>query len=187
MSASNPAPNRRQLSEAEEIDRIYRATRRFFAFKIGQRDAVEELTHEVVLIYISKRREGLTVLDPAKFARGIARNVLLSHLRARTRGKVPFDSTRMSPSKVYDSPATKLDRRQRVIAAMRALPNDLQDAMILRHVHALTLPECAAELKVSLATVKRHLRKAGDVLRRELGSMGGESPDLAVRHVWESV
>lgn len=178
-----PDPSRSTpASEAAEIDLVYRAARRFFAFKIGHRPAVEDLTQQVVVVYLSRRRDGLAVLDPAKFARGIARNLLLAHLRERTRGPVPFDSARMSPSRVYDSPTSRIDRHNRVLAILHALPNDQQDLLISRHVHGLTLPECATELGVSLATVKRYLVRAERAVRGD----GGEAGKV-VRRVWDSV
>lgn len=187
MDADNPAASD---DGPDEIERIYGPVRRFFAFKLDRRDLVDDFTQEVIATYLTKRRAGERFENPRKYALGIARNVLLRHARAQHRGLLPFDSRRMSASRIFDSPSTRFDRRQQVLDALRSLPNDQQDIVIMRWLNGMTLEECSLALSVSVATIKRYQARAHRRIRRRLEPMlnGDVDKTQAVfRRVWQSV
>lgn len=65
--------------------------------------------------------------------------------------------------------------RLALAAALKALPRRQRDAVVLRHLHGYSEREVAQALGVSPGTVKTHLRRALEALRRRLGDDFGRN------------
>lgn len=60
------------------------------------------------------------------------------------------------------------ERTQRLAAALQRLPARQRAAFVLRHVHDLSTNQVAQVMSVSVPTVKTHLLRATERLRREM-------------------
>jgi RNA polymerase sigma factor (sigma-70 family) len=143
--------------------------RRFFRTKVVASDVLD-LAQASILALV----ESGGPCDPEKlkpFLWGIARNQLLKHYDKHRRETQPFDSEVHSALEVGASLSSKLDRRNRVVAALLKLPVNQQIAVELRHGEELPLEDVATSLGVSLATVKRYLAVAEETLRADLGDL----------------
>jgi RNA polymerase sigma factor (sigma-70 family) len=142
--------------------------RRFFGTKVPESDVLD-LVQNTMLGYV----EGAPERGKEKqYLWGIARKQVLKHYEKYRRETEPFDSTVHRATDLGPSLSSKLDRRNRVVAALLTLPADQQMAFELRHGEELKLEEVAGALEVSLATAKRYLVAAEEKLRVELGDHG---------------
>lgn len=138
--------------------------RRFFRTKVPDADAYD-LVQSTLLAFVEHDKRG----DGARaYLWGIARNKVLQYY-GKHRPTASFDSTVHGVLDVGRSLSSRLDDRDRLLAALRGLPADHQMAFELRHGEELSLEEVAAALDVSLATAKRYLAAATERLRASLG------------------
>jgi RNA polymerase sigma factor (sigma-70 family) len=141
--------------------------RRFFRTKVADADVLD-LVQSTMLAYV----EGAPERGKEKqYLWGIARKQVLKHYEKHRRETEAFDSAIHKATDLGPSLSSKLDRRNRVVAALLTLPADQQMAVELRHGEELKLEEVAEALDVSLATAKRYLGAAEEKLRAELGDM----------------
>ena len=141
--------------------------RRFFRTKVAEGDVLD-LVQNTMLAYVDGSPERG---KERQYLWGIARKQVLKHYEKHRRETEAFDSSVHRATDVGPSLSSKLDRRNRVVAALLTLPADQQMAVELRHGEDLKLEEVAEALGVSLATVKRYLAAAEDTLRAQLGDL----------------
>jgi RNA polymerase sigma factor (sigma-70 family) len=140
--------------------------RRFFRTKVPEGDVLD-LVQNTMLGYVEGGPR-----DPSAaraYLWGIARKQVLKHWEKHRRQSEPFESAKHTAMDLGPSLSSKLDNRNRIVAALHTLPADQQMAIELRHGEDLKLEEVAEALEVSLATAKRYLSAAEDKLRTELG------------------
>jgi RNA polymerase sigma factor (sigma-70 family) len=113
--------------------------------------------------------------EPGKekqYLTGIARNQWLRYVETKhRRAGEAFDSEIHGVNDIGPSLSSKLDRRNRVVAALHLLTADEQMAVELRHGEEMQLDEIAGAMSKSLATVKRYLASAEEKLRTKLADM----------------
>jgi RNA polymerase sigma-70 factor (ECF subfamily) len=93
--------------------------------------------------------------------------------RRRMRRLLGIESS-AEPESLLDDVSPDLTAEQRteialLDVALRRVPDRARIAWILRHVEGLSLPECAEACGCSLATVKRRIRAADDVIQIHVG------------------
>ncbi len=96
-------------------------------------------------------------------------NLALKHerwrsVRRRLRGLIPLPSGQPTP----EEELVAADRRVQLEVALRGLPAKQRAAFVLRHVEDLSIAEVAKVLEVSESTVKTHLVRATEKLRRTM-------------------
>jgi RNA polymerase sigma-70 factor (ECF subfamily) len=81
------------------------------------------------------------------------------------------------PAPAQAPPEETVDRRERVRAALEALPERYRLPAVLRYVHELSLEEIAEVTEEPVATVKTHLFRARGLLAERLRDLlpGGET------------
>lgn len=89
-------------------------------------------------------------------------------LRQRLRHLVPLPRSRPNPDWLLQ----RSDELRRLDAAMEQLPARQRAAFVLRYAHELSMAEVAELLDLAVPTVKTHLRRAVERLRREMKRMG---------------
>jgi RNA polymerase sigma factor (sigma-70 family) len=139
--------------------------RRFFRTKVPDTDAYD-LVQATMLAFVEKMPEAR---DAKAYLWGIARKQVLRYYE-RSRVALSFDSTLHSVLEAERTLSSRLDDRQRLIAALQQLPADHQMAYELRYGEELSLDEVASALDVSLSTAKRYIAAAEAKLTAILGS-----------------
>lgn len=141
--------------------------RRFFRTKVPDVDVLD-LVQNTMLAYVEggPRSEATA----RGYLWGIARLQVLKHYEKHRRKADVFDSTIHTAMDLGPSLSSKLDNRNRLMAALHTLPVDQQIAFELRHGEELPLEEVAGAIGVSLATVKRYLTAAEEKLRGAFGA-----------------
>ena len=101
----------------------------------------------------------------------VASNLALQRLRARGR-RTRREAAVARPEAGQRSPAEVLaeaDAHGRVVQAVLALEEPYRTTVLLRYFEGLAIAEVAARMAVPLETTRTRLRRAHDLLRRELG------------------
>lgn len=103
--------------------------------------------------------------------RGIATMMVRKHWEKHyRRSTAPFDSSVHSVFDVGASLSSALDRRHRVIDALRALPADQHLAIVQVECEGYSIRETAEALNVAEKTVEGYLTRARAKLRQTLGA-----------------
>lgn len=115
------------------------------------------------------------------FLLGVARNRLAVHFRHRAGDRLEFDVGHSSVADLDPRPSTITARNaghQRLYAALRQIPLELQTVLELHYWEDLSTSDLALVLEIPQGTVKSRLRRAREALRSVLMSplLGGPAP-----------
>lgn len=196
---NSSALDNERLDWAEERRRLIRICARI----TGDFAAAEDLAQETLL---EAWRTHERLRDPERerqWLGGIARNMSLRWLRARTRESAHMLDPLTSESDeapsldalcASDTDVTVDLERQELIAlldgALALLPSETRAALIAHYVEQTPLAELAASLGTSNAAVAMRLQRGKLALRRVLINelpqhFAPHAPDLYTRHAWE--
>lgn len=156
------------------VERHFASVHRFVRAKLDV--GVDDLVQQIFLALIECAG---ALRDPAHFKSflfGIARRQMLLHWRALRRATRVIDPdvvsvhslavfTDGSPSGVVG----RIDERERVLKAMRALPIDFQIVIELHYWEAMGVREIAEVIEAPVGTVKSRLSRARAILAQALG------------------
>lgn len=129
--------------------RFYPDVLRYVNSLLKDRHEAEDITHNVFakLMTAIARYEERTVPFTAWIMR-VARNAALDHLRARR--AVPTEEVRVADAEEADS---GLERGLDIREALRELPEDQREVLVLRHVFGLSPGEIAGALEKTESSV----------------------------------
>jgi RNA polymerase sigma-70 factor (ECF subfamily) len=145
--------------------------------RVSQPAAAEDLAQEALLRGLQHLH---TLAQPEKFGpwlRGIAVRVCLDWLKARAAAPVRLASQLddpLDPADEAETPseqAERADSRERLLAEVRSLPDDLRETVLLYYFDDVTYVDLADLLGVSRATINSRLAKARELLARRLASI----------------
>lgn len=164
------------------VEAFYAPIFRFFYGKVSD-GACEDLTQETFEILVRQRHAFRGDASLRAYVYGIARLVLIGHIRRRTRHAQRFEPAEQS----YVDPATTgvsalfADRQieHLVAQALRSLALDDQLAIELKDWEGLTQAELAALFEVPQPTMARRLQRARARLREAVERL---VVDPAARH-----
>jgi RNA polymerase sigma-70 factor (sigma-E family) len=162
---------------APEDDRLaelhrehYTALVRMATLVVGDRGVAEQLTQDA-FVKLHLRWGGLRRLDRAPaYLRSAVLNGARSHLRRRQvsdRYDARRTATPIAPTP--ESSALAGADRDRVVGALRLLPERQREAVVLRYYVDLPEADIAAAMGVSAGSVKSHLHRGLATLARHLG------------------
>lgn len=166
--------------EPEAWSTIYRRHYRqvyFYAYhRVGNREAAEDLASEVFVRALARirsyRYRGRPLLA---WLYRIAHNLTADHLQRQARwagATPPEDETAASA----DEQLERVPSRQDLVRALRALPYDQQQVVILRFLQGLSSAETGAVLGKNGGAVRALQFRAMASLRRRLSPGDGPSP-----------
>lgn len=171
------------LSAFKELYRRHRqGLYQFIAWRSPRKDWVEEIVQDSWANLHKARATYQPQASFKTFLYQIARNRLIDLLRqkqALTASELGFDENdegasldRLAEaSHETASPQDALDQKQQMAilhAAIRTLPAEQKEALILQQFNGMSLEEIAAATGVNTETVKSRLRYAMNKLRRQL-------------------
>jgi RNA polymerase sigma-70 factor (ECF subfamily) len=168
-----PAPAAAPAFPAELVADLQRRLRRFAAFLLGQdaADGIQEACGEVHRAWPGFRGEA----QPTTWGHRVAVRALLRFGRRRRR-----DAERTAPAAALDDATlasfrddpfeavAAAERRQRVLAALAALPEHYRAALALRSLEGMDYRAIAETLAVPLGTVKSRIAQGSVLLARAL-------------------
>ncbi|MCY1070975.1 sigma-70 family RNA polymerase sigma factor [Nannocystis sp. RBIL2] len=116
----------------------------------------------------------------------VAHNVLVAYIDEHKAKTVAFDSDVHSVMGPQTSFSARLDKRNRILNALRSLPLAQQEAVELRLCEDLELTEIAEMMERGLATVKRYIEAGTKQLRTSLGGIVPGDPGAAVSEAYRA-
>ncbi len=154
---------------------------RFIAWRSPRREWVDEIVQDSWASLHAARARYEPVAGFRTYLYQIARNRLTDLLRQKQMSSTdetnqdggdtePFDQAADAPHDAM-SPEAALERKQRIAQlhnAIRALPNEQKEALVLQQFNGLSLEEIAQVTNVPVETVKSRLRYAMQKLRSQL-------------------
>lgn len=149
------------------LRRHFTSLHRFFASKVG--DEAEDLIQNTLLACVTYIDKVAAAASFKAYLFTIASHQLYAYLRKRESN--PIDFTAVSAVELGLSPSSVVAQResdQRLSAALRRLPIELQIVLELGYWEDLGVPEIATVLELPLGTAKSKVRKAKQLLAQEL-------------------
>jgi RNA polymerase sigma-70 factor (ECF subfamily) len=144
------------LSSATTVEVLYHAHHNWLTGwlrrKLGCPDSAADLAQDT-FIRVLTARETPQIIEPRAFLTTIAKRVLFNHYRRQDLERAYLDTLAQMPEIVAPS-EEDLDQ------LLDGLPRLVKRVFLLAQLDGLTYPQIAAELGISIATVKRHLNKA---------------------------
>lgn len=150
------------------LRRHFAALHRFFASKVA--DDAEDLIQNTLLACVTYVDKLAAAASFKAYLFTIAANQLYAHLRKREGS--PLDFTAVSAVELGLSPSGVVAQREaelRLSVALRRLPLELQIVLELGYWEDLDTREIAEVLGLPHGTAKSKIRKAKQLLARELG------------------
>ena len=130
--------------------------------KLGCPDSAADLAQDT-FIKVLGARDTAQIVEPRAFLTTIAKRVLCNHYRRQDLEHAYHQALAELPERVAPSEEDKaiiLQTLMELDQLLDGLPRQVKRAFLLAQVDGLTYPQIAAELGISVATVKRHLNKA---------------------------
>ena len=134
----------------------------------GDTALAEEITQQAFISAIEARARYDGRADAVTWICAIARNALLDHYRRASRDERWHLAVVVHEIVDRDSRLERLDQREEVIAALRALTVDQRGAMLLRYADGLPVREVARLIGRSEAATESLLSRARERLRTVL-------------------
>jgi RNA polymerase sigma factor (sigma-70 family) len=160
------------------LRRQFRSLSRFFHNKVAS-DQLPDLIQLTMLGAVQSRDRIPTDLAFRIYLMGIARRVLVKHIREQQRSRRDADETHELDSETSPTLALQVQAEQALLLrALRRLPIDLQMVLELHYWEELATDEIAAVLDIPRGTVKSRMGRAREAIREVLP---GLSEDRALR------
>lgn len=158
-----------QVDDFERLDALYRAHAttllRLAVLMIGDSGSAEEVLHEAFLRFHDRGR--------AESGRELAylRRTVINLCNNQHRHRRVVESASVPSAGEVPEPAVaavKSITRDRVVDAVRCLPDRQRDCVLLHYFEQLTDREIGEALGISAGSVKTHLHRAREHLRQDL-------------------
>jgi len=148
----------------------YASLVRLAAVVVGDAGLAEQVVQDA-FVKLAVRWGGLRRIDnPPAYLRSMVLNGCRSHLRHRKVGE-RYDARRTVALAIATPEAEALAHAEhdRMVAALRRLPERQREALVLRYYLDLPEAEIAAAMRVSPGSVKTHLHRGLAALANQLG------------------
>lgn len=130
--------------------------------KAGNSFDAADIAHDTFLRVLSSGRQ-VTGEQPRAFLAHIAKGLVIDLWRRQDVERAYAESIACLPEEQVPSEEARLlvvEALMRLDAMLRSMPGPTRDVFLLAQVEELPYADIAARLKISLATVNRHMRKA---------------------------
>lgn len=159
------------------VQRHYAGVYRFFRGKFG--DACEELAQRTFMAF-TRSRDRIDERGSVKaYLFGIARHELIAHFREQRRAQERIDPMERSIADLGGGAPSQMfaaqQERERLAAAMRQIPIDLQIVLELFYWEEMRVADIARVLACPEGTVKSRLFRARELVRARLSPATSES------------
>ena len=131
--------------------------------RLGDAHQSADLCHDI-FVRLLAREEPVDAREPRAFLTTVAQRMLFSHWRRQQLERAYLDALRHCAPALALSPeerAILLETLVEIDRLLDGLPAVVRRAFLLSQLEGLQQAEIAKQLGISLATVKRHLVKAG--------------------------
>lgn len=169
------------LSAGDELfNRHFVPIHRFFRNKIDE-DGLEDLVQQTFMACVEGRERFRSDSTFKTYLFGVANNLLRDHYRAQRKEPEKIDFGTSSAIDVGAGPSTVVGRRREerlLLEALRNIPLDSQVVLELYYWEEMSASQIAAILRIPEGTVRGRVRKAKEVLKKELAKLARSPKEL---------
>jgi len=163
-------PDQFRAFYGDALPRVYG----YFYHRLGADGALaEDLTQETFLAAVAELRRGTPVASPVPWILGVARHKLLDHFRRQRRIGWTFLSWENA---VEEEDLIAIEENEstveQTVAALAAVPSPQREALLLKYLDGLTVPEVAAALGRSVSATESLLARGRVSFRQRLQETG---------------
>lgn len=157
-------------SFAEFFERGRRKAYCFALHLVGEREEAMDITQEAYLRLHARWARRDPGREPTAWLYSVIRNLAIDHLRRRARRReAEVDQTLLrSPAMGPERAAEQSQMAERLWAAIRSLPAEQREILLLRDWHGMDYGQIAEVLGLSLGTVSSRLHHARDKVREQM-------------------
>jgi len=170
----------RDLDAGDQLfNRHFASIHRFFRNKVGE-EGLEDLVQQTFMACVEGRERFRNDSSFRTYLFGVAHNLLRDHYRKRRRSD-PLDFGEVSAVDVGAGPATVVGKRREqrlLLEALRRIPIDSQVVLELYYWEEMSASQTAKVLEIPEGTVRGRVRRAKDLLRRELTRLARTQKEL---------
>jgi len=130
--------------------------------KLGDASQAADLAHDTYVRLLQSRRSAAIGEQPRAFLTHIAKGLLVDHWRRQEVERAYLDTIALLPEALAPSPETRLmvlETLVRIDAMLCSLPEQTREIFLMAQLDELTYQQIAERQQLSLATIKRHMRK----------------------------
>lgn len=137
---------------------------------VGEREEAMDITQEAYLRLHERWAGRDPGREPTAWLYSVIRNLAIDHLRRRARRpQAELDQALLrSPALGPEQAAEQSERAERLWAAIRSLPAEQREILLLRDWHGLDYGQIAEVLGLSLGTVSSRLHHAREKVREQM-------------------
>ena len=157
MSLNEPQAFRAFYDEA--LPHVYS----FLFRRCGGVPTAEDLTQETFLAAVAEIRKGKRVKDPVPWVLGIARHKLLDHYRREKREK---REALVDASASHIDTSDHAEPRERALATLQLIPALQREALSLRYLDGMSVPEVARAVGRSVHAAESLLARGRETFKR---------------------
>ena len=131
--------------------------------KLGNASDAADLAHDTFLRLLTRQTGRNLGNEPRALLTHIAKGLVVDRWRRQDVERAYLETIAHLPEPEAPSPETRLlilEALYRIEAMLRDLPEKTRQAFLMSQIDGLTYPQIAAELEVSLISVKRYMRDA---------------------------
>lgn len=147
---------------------FYEEILRFLYFYVWDEEIAKDLAQDVFINFWKARNRIDIFQNPKGYLYRIARNIAINHIERRKKEYEIDEVTIKNITQMPDGESFEL--RDTIIKAINELPDRCKEVFILSRYTGLSQKEIADLLGISLQTVKNHIVKAMNYLRKRLSS-----------------
>ncbi|WP_394825467.1 RNA polymerase sigma factor [Pendulispora albinea] len=170
------------------LKRYFDVLYRFFANKISS--DTDDLVQQTMMALLAARDRFEARSTFRAYLLSIARFQLYEHLRRRKRAAELFEYDTVTAFDLDPSPSTRAAERrdhELLLGALRRIPLNFQIALELHYWEDLSGPELAQVLGVPVDTAYSRVRKARELVRRQLKILSAVPSRTAAAHASSTV
>jgi RNA polymerase sigma factor (sigma-70 family) len=168
------------LSAGDELfTRHFAAIHRFFRTKVSH--GLEDLVQQTFVALVEGRERFRNDSSVRTYLFGVANNMLRDHYRAQRREPEALDFGKTSAVDAGAGPSTVVGKRREerlLLEALRRIPLDSQVVLELYYWEEMSASQTAAVLRVPEGTVRGRVRRAKDLLKKELAKLAESKEEL---------
>ncbi len=169
------------LSAGDELfNRHFGAIHRFFRNKVSD-DRLEDLVQQTFMACVEGRERFRNDSTFRTYLFGVANNLLRDHYRSQKREPEALDFGKSSAVDAGAGPSTVVGKRREerlLLEALRSIPLDSQIVLELYYWEEMSASQTAEVLGIPEGTVRGRVRKAKELLKKELAKLARSPQEL---------
>lgn len=154
------------------VRKYYAKILQYCQYHCADRDSAQDLTQETFVRFFAALASYRHNNKALNYLYTIARNLCIDWGRKMREYPAAQDGGQKGAEAAGVSEIERLDEKFYLESALKKLPDELMEVLVLHYFHELSLREAADVLQISLPLVKYRIKRAKELLRVDLEKEG---------------